>query len=510
MWFILALLGGTIALVSVGKDQEPKGPEPKGPRFDNILPRVDGITKAISTKAISPVSVIEKFEDPLYLVYGSGVYTIANDRPGGLASILNRNHHAYFRSEGMDDLQRDVIIGYEYLAAVPPKAEQRVALMREKIAKKPAPSKDFGDANRGLFWAMYKSSVTSLGKLAESLTSVYQLVSTNESRANQIASALGVNTSTLKAEAKSALSASMSSVTSSGDYAVLDKAIKDYGPIARTVVNAISEAIQVGSDSALDSSDKIVKGINIAADIAVMVPVYGWIAAAALRTISGALGTIINENHKACAEDIDVIRRHIEATMSRAMVIPWHAYEVFPVTCSDPLLKRYRTDAGVSSLQMLFMKNDLYTSYEVMPAAYRTSLKRWWATAQTFISHPDVKSVFYALGIDASGGIVASDEQVMLVAAPIAAAYGFNVDELAIALYKKSLGWRGAESALREPFDANTIPGCSGKPAYCTFPHNAWWVQWAVLAADAFAIVENWQKTRVATFKIGKLGSLKT
>jgi hypothetical protein len=135
---------------------------------------------------------------------------------------------------------------------------------------------------------------------------------------------------------------------------------------------------------------------------------------------------------------------------------------------------------------------------------------------------PDVKRVFTALGNDEDGGMWASDEQVMLVAAPIAVANNIDVDRLAEELWKRSAGWRAAPASMlvpepgprTGPFTEVCISHCAwydpmpssievvptGPPGCAVEPANAMQAQFAVLARDAFQIVEE--------VKIGKLAGL--
>jgi len=126
-----------------------------------------------------------------------------------------------------------------------------------------------------------------------------------------------------------------------------------------------------------------------------------------------------------------------------------------------------------------------------------TPMRRWWALAAQLMAYGDVAAIFAALGDDAGGGTVASDEQVLLVAAPIAASRGLPIWDFAQALYDTSLGWRDPSvAALLKPepynvcaLDATTAP--EGGCLRCkTAPANAGTIQWGVLARDAFALAD--------------------
>lgn len=121
-------------------------------------------------------------------------------------------------------------------------------------------------------------------------------------------------------------------------------------------------------------------------------------------------------------------------------------------------------------------------------------VRRWWATALAFMDDPRVAEVFHALGRDEKGGVLASDEQVMLVAAPIAVSHGLDVDDFARRLWEQSQGWRGGkqDSFMRAGYfvqpDLLEPPTYSGCKTGDESVRDAWWVQWAVLSRDAYKL----------------------
>lgn len=507
-------------------------------------PLIRGGRGMLQSTALSKLVVTgktEKFEDPLYGIYGAEgmVYTIApTGRPAGLARILNR-------PTGMNDQQTDPVVGYEYLASVPNDAVSRINAIRARIiAANVKPIVEGYEDNGTVLGKMVDASTKTLGETAKSLVRSYNTVSSSADRAAAVAAKLGVDTSAVQHEASTALSSAASSASASTSFAVMNKAVKDYGPIARTVAGAVATAIRLGGSSSGQSTQETTEqALDAAGSVIMLIPVYGWIVGAAVRGVGAILGALRKSDNERCHSELESVQDALGKAAGNKMPIPWRLFDVFTPDCTTGYsLHGNATSDGMMSLLSASERNRYYTS-SVMPPTWQVHVQRWWAAAQTYAAEPRVHEVFAALGGDASGGMVASDEQVMLVAAPIAVMYGYDINELAVALWKKSPGWRAASEAFRGPLpekvmsyrphvtddeirkaknglraltegiDFDYIDLCSMEEwkTYCAIPHNAWWLQWGVLARDAFEIVEEWQKTRVLTMNLGafKLGGLK-
>ena len=494
---LLALLGGGVYVVS-------KVFGSSGTRVLTVDRRafVDGRLNRLTEDKV------EKFEDPMFATYGTDTpYIISPNRPPGLAFVLNR-----FTSMALFD-KGELVTGYEYLSTVPNNAQSRVAAMRARVQSVGAVAEPARKSDPLTFrWGLFHRSREALRNLSDSLTRTYGMAVATTGAVEQAAAKLGVPTTAITSEAKSFLSSASTSVGS--DYAVIDKAITTYGPIARQAVNAISRAIQVGMDGGASAEDKIFSTIDLAADIVLKIPVYGWIIGGAVKTLSWMVRTAIGEEEAAeeCAISLDHVEAMTTRAASQAWPIPWRAFEVFPPKCG-------KSDwNSVNSLNFLFARNNVVM--ENLPNTARVAAKRWWGTAQTYMAHPKVLNVFFSLSGDVAGGTIASDEQVMFVAAPIAVANGFDVDMLAVELWRRCPGWRKYQSALR---GLSLMPGFAddtsfdyywndhynekgepqiplGKPRTLAqlapelmkTPINAWWLQFGALSETCFEIVDEW------------------
>jgi hypothetical protein len=240
--------------------------------------------------------------------------------------------------------------------------------------------------------------------------------------------------------------------------------------------------------------------------------------AGSVATFSAALGTFmpaLNEFVKfdrAAQAEADATRRAncerdinehvkgpVEKLTRRQLPVPWHALDPKYMKCWEP--SRFGIEQ-TPELDLVSAAVRAYTRFDKMRLGTETepgtySVRRWWMLALTLMADPRVGPVFSALGEtprlwvpNPTGGIGvvpvgswATDEQVMLVAAPIAVSYGLDVDALAEALWNTSRGWSGAPSSM---FIEERFGDCEGIV-------NAGIVQLAVLATDAFAIARAWK-----------------
>lgn len=495
---LLLLAAGAVAAIAASKKDSKKDEAAGGGVFDSQT------EKDMGRFALSGGPRGEAFMDPLFSVYGKGDYKILPYSPDngeqavggpnrlpGIASLLNR-------TQGMDDGQTDVIVGYEYLSAVPNNAEARVAAMRDRVKSFYLPPPTI-TSDPGSPWYLlggyFESSRNALRDYSKKVVKSYNAIEESAKEAASVASALGVDVRAVSKEVYSVLSIA----TGNNDVEVLDKALREYGPVAKSVATGIARVIELGTEGADSELDGAVKGLHVLSSILVAIPVYGWAAAAAIEFVASVLQGKIDGEQELCAIDLTRIRNYIADAQKDNIVVPWHGYGVFPPSCSSTGLaaKKYAWSDGVASLDSLYKKN--LTFGRALPPAYSNSLERWWKTYQVFASHPEVSKIFFALGRDASGGVIASDEQVMLVAAPIAVSFGLDVDKLARALWKKGAGWASADKRAFQmgPVDSHILDGfgktgCERMPWYCSFPHNAWWLQFATLSKACFAIAEDW------------------
>lgn len=465
----------------------------------------------------------EKFQDPLYGCFG------VEGTPYVIADPPNRHKGlriAIFRP-AMDDNQKNVVLGYEYLSTVPRNANARIAAIRAKVDAwnkgasyvksqpwfwLPSPEGHV-NADVGITVAnAIKNSHATLNNFADTIANKYASLQKDVKAVKAFAEAYGVSTSSVDAEVKS-LAKAIGSVDS---IKVVDKAVREYGPIASAIVNALfqtlSSSILSGGTGPGAADKRIADSLNAIGSMASVIPVYGTVIKGVTDLLASAYQGSAEAKEGECRAVAASIFDKAKEAAGLGYVVPWHFEAIFPPNaCFNYGVGA--TGAGnlsddQDSARLLVGDNLKYQAGTIaapgFPAfpinpVYRNAIKSWWAVVQIYLSHPKVSEVFSALGRDAKGGVIASDEQVMLVAAPYAVANGFDVDEFAKELWTRSSGWSGADSHFfAEPYTQQKIDqfklgdicyGVVGKNA----PMNAWWLQWAILAQDAEQIVADWR-----------------
>jgi hypothetical protein len=243
------------------------------------------------------------------------------------------------------------------------------------------------------------------------------------------------------------------------------------------------------------------------ADATLAIPILGAVAKVAMAIIQ----SYEEAKHAACAAYVkDEIGAPLSAAMREGYPYPWHILDQH-IECSSTW---GAAEKWVPTKSMEFMERALKTNLRFLDAidpisnaVLVSSMRRWWTLANQLMAYGDVSAVFGALGNDWTGGLIASDEQVALVAAPIAASNGLPIWEFTRALYDQSLGWRDpAVAGLLKPEPWNVCSIEDGAPAPAdggpcirckTAAANASVLQWGVLARDAFALAEKAKRGEV-------------
>lgn len=500
----------------------------------------------------------EKFRDPLYLCWGSKdkSYHI------GHADEVDRSGIGIALHRPIDTGAPEIEVGYEYLSNVPADPEARVAAMRAKVEAFKKSSKPGSDAGGPILKSFYDKSKDAISDLAGSAYNTYKRYASAASDAASFAEAVGVPTGLVVEEAQAMrdLSYKIDKIE------LLDQAVKKYGPIASTAAKGVMESIDLGTSGG-STNRKIAGAFELASSAALAIPVYGAFVSLALQAVSGVFSGFAKDEEAECANTSNTIGTLMSAALDRKLPIPWHVTNAFNRNCdlgtnrhfalwcdqdfnnvshdqisiltilktntifgSGDSVTEVCVDTLAAAVEKLYGKKSdpIYSSMRderkdkpvivdlveggLKPGPVQ-AMKRWWGLALTYMSHPKVKEVFDALGRDTAGGTIASDEQVMLVAAPYAAANGFDVDDFARELYKRSSGWTSlpdsfATFAAVSASARDTDPLGQVRDAFKDFcyvqkglPFNAWWVQWAELSDTASTIVDEWNDDRDARLK---------
>ncbi len=434
----------------------------------------------------------EKFMDPLYLVFGQTdavgrrTYAIATwpNRPhngigGGLLWLFNR-HGEFGWDEGLDD-RGEVQAGYEYFVGTPYTAEARIKQMRAVInerKKNPAPL----STDRAVFLAnMIKSSEAQIYEMGLKLAESYSRAKKSATDAARYAEAMGVSPAAVVAEASDMLA------KYSGSMGMVVGTLKSYGPMAQTFLSAGLDAYGLLTSDG-GSTTEAMKWAQIAEKLSLYIPVVGPYVSAMAGVLAGGLASELRDNLASCNAGQAEANAALSSLTDQKLPIPLHAYQVFHGACG----KDNVPPSSLGWLTTLFAR--VARDWYVLPLEAKVYAYKWWGVAAVYAAHPDVLDVFTYLGFDASGGMIACDEQVLLVAAPIAAAHGIDVDTFAIALWKKSKGWRGAATPRNIGIgSASSVRAFSEGDTY-RIPTNAWVLQWCQLAEEALDLAAAWPR----------------
>lgn len=372
-------------------------------------------------------------------------------------------------------------VGPEYLGNVPNNSADRVAAMRARI-----------DSRAGMYNGTYVTYIDASGdKLGEMLRTVVDAAS-NPAKAKALGESLGIPISKAEEFQKEILKW----IDKPGGE-IVSSLLSEVGQQIKTLVRqTVSEL--VGDVSGAGSSIGAIAGAA---------PVIGFLVQAFTLTYGQMLKNAEDAKNSTCAALLSDIRTHATRLSDNGMPAPWHIVDLglncnsvtnakdvgFPLTTALAVAERadyYQLGLPLSKKKETRWDGSRYSSFgSGLTPIDQVALKKWWSLALLFWSRPEVGQVMQNMGRDYWGGLLASDEQVMLVAAPIAVSYGLDVDDFARKLWDKSNGWRS-----RPELFVNWWPGGSGKGACGNFGQsstmvdNARYIQFAVLARDAFEL----------------------
>lgn len=115
--------------------------------------------------------------------------------------------------------------------------------------------------------------------------------------------------------------------------------------------------------------------------------------------------------------------------------------------------------------------------WDKIPAADKKSMTEWFTIFTKVVSNLDIQKIFTFTPWNNEG--YGADSQVFLIAAPVAKFYGFDLRDFAIDLWHRCKGWASRPDLL----DKATTP-----------PDNIGVVNLTILAQDALALADEWNK----------------
>lgn len=431
-----------------------------------------------------------------------GAVTLAEDEKF-LDPRLACGGSEYFNPDPVDaagNLNERASIGY--LLKTPNNAKARIAAIRKKV-------NDFKAADRkpGKGVKMISDlSIEALENLSKDLYLKYQEVlrdSTDPKQVEEFAKKMGKSVPQVLQEAPDVIQS----------YTGFD--VKQLGDIGKEVWAAIGPLIIKELKELAKTFEETAKAATDAAsglaDAASAVPLFGAMVSMGVKMFVAA-NKEADERYQTLCNDFITgsITVPMKKTMNRGLPIPWHALE-WDLGCRtrEGMLdvKKWTPTPDQEATARSFQKNlDRWES--IHDIALLAEAGHWWTLATQLMGVKEIEPIFAALGNNSDGaGLLASDEQVMLVAAPIAISFGLPIDEFAERLWNKSAGWRSGGPLLKpEPvihygYDDEDIPIVLSKECEKEAA-NALQVQWGVLARDAFSLADQMKKEKDAQARV--------
>lgn len=453
------VLSGPSTIVLLGKEVD------CGPIVNSKPPVHEGFSAPSATG--ESTQVYDKFADPWFHCLGSAAYITDS----ALSKILR--------------IQND----FAYLAKVPAEPTARINAMRGKVKalaeKKSSPA----------ILKMRENSQEAIRKIGLNLLSLYrdparhdELISTYQKIYRRGLDEIAADVAKIDQIVKMAPPELQQKI---GDL------IRQAKPMVDEVQRGVREFASRVTGGTVSETSALFSSLSSA------VPIAGAIvglATALYADIRATLAADVARARASCQGSLAEGDEYMRATLDRGFPIPWHALD-FDLDCSKAT-DEFTTDPyGVLSFRAA-MYNNLVRLY-CLPLEAQELIIRWWAHASAMMSHEEIARIFNALGNDGTfGGMLASDEQVLLVAAPIAVANGWEPYAFATALWERSKGWSsrppGWPNMLRrEPDWPVGVESLKDPRVYITEdpclkhqPNNAMQIQWAILARDAFALAD--------------------
>jgi len=238
-----------------------------------------------------------------------------------------------------------------------------------------------------------------------------------------------------------------------------------------------------------------------------------WVAGTFDPTKYGASG----KAHALLSGWIDDAVAAYATSITEGIPYPWHAINALPIDVpkfSSAVSKsKDAFDDSVTAMQEIFSEvsatKDNIDRFESVAKSLQYNVKRvdtlpeeakteaiaWWGMLLSTLEDPFVFRAFHAMHGGYWGSMnMASDEQVMIVAASVAKVYQIDVRTLAIELWNRSAGWSASPNLAGQfeiglsndnPFDwrAETIHKSR-------IPTNATEAQWVDLSHNALVIAD--------------------
>lgn len=382
--------------------------------------------------------------------------------------------------------------GYEYLSDVP--ASGRVKAMRLKIRS---------HANPSLVKPFIEASEINMFKIGQDFLEASRTPSGRMALANR----LGVPVSSINEGLDS-----VAKIVSKYTGATMGAYVRELAVYGSDYVSKLIReyAAKIVAEMA---------GTAAGAAVAEAIPIIGQVLAIYLKAANLAHEMRVASWEDACHSWNDSFKKSLSTLTAYGFPIPWQMFNVLSPKCREPdggSLAPASTRWTPTADQNIIMNtlNAWFKQFMALPSNDIANVRRWWTLTSTYMSDTRVSDVFSAMCSDSLGGTIASDEQVMIVAAPIAVANGLDVDSFAEALHARAVGWVNLPSKQRMIVTLDRpmykcgsgilAGGCdiNGYEIICkNIAINSFVLNLANLTSTAFPLAEEMKRKRISLAK---------
>ena len=354
-----------------------------------------------------------------------------------------------------------------YLEGTKPEAAARVAVMRAYIESRASVP------GAPLLRALERASFKTMQEYGMSLVlNVYEKGNTEA-----LAHGLGIPLSDVRAQGEKLMRAA-GIPGPAGATAVVETLLREVKPAVAALNESISGFSKKISSYATERSSEAASAFSALSKFGAAIPAVGAVVQFWMSTYSAGEAEYRKSMAETCQQAISGIDVIVKDLVDSHFPVSLRAFDM---SCGDPNVRVQHGD------DFYWMAPNQYVAFnayfrilhglEALSIAHRAFISRWWATALTFMSNPRVHDVFRAMG---ERWDFASDEQVMLVAAPFAVSNDITVDVFAKILWDRCPGYQDAPAAILDVKETTTG---------CFVARRAAFVQIGMLAEEALKMI---------------------
>lgn len=435
-------------------------------RIDALSGKLDMV---VSSEERARSLAKEKYADPIFFC-NNEPWTIINVPAVSYADLYGDGYEYRFEVEAAHARE------LAYLEGSKPQATTRVATMRAYVTSRA------GVTGAPILRAFERASFK---KMQEYGISLINGAYANAANMEALARDLGDPLDVVRAQGQKLLQAA-GLPGKAGDVAIVETLLREVKPAVAAINASISNFSKEISSYATTHSNEAASALQAFSKFSAAIPVVGALVNFSMNIYSAAEAEYRKDMAETCQNALVGIDTIIKDLVSSNFPV---SLRTFDMSCGEPhvRVKYLSKEAGEIYYNMTSGQFEAFQAYfrilyglEKTSIYYRAFISRWWATALTFMSNPRVGDVFRAMG---EHWDFASDEQVMLVAAPFAVANDIAVDVFARVLWDRCEGYQTASASMLDAKETTTG---------CWIARQAAFVQLGMIAETAVTMVNDY------------------